>query len=118
MSRDISAGHVVWINLSPTLGREQRGHRPAVIVSSRDHLAIVNSLAIIVPCTSTSLAWPNHVELEGPTGLREISHAMTEQPRTVTRTRITEVAGTVGKECLAEIIMWLNDWIQSRSSSA
>lgn len=115
---NISAGSVVWVNLSPTRGREQRGHRPAVIVSSQDHLAIISSLAIIVPCTTTSRTWPNHVELAGPTGLRETSYAMTEQPRTVSRARITEVTGTASKECLAEIITWLDDWIHSWNSTA
>ncbi len=115
---DISAGSVVWVNMSPTQGREQRGHRPAVIVSSQDHLALISGLVIIVPCTTTSRAWPNHVKLAGPTGLRETSYAMTEQPRTVSRTRITEVAGTVSKECLAEITVWLNDWIHLGNSAA
>ncbi len=27
------AGHVVWINFDPQIGREQTGHRPAVVLS-------------------------------------------------------------------------------------
>ena len=30
-------GDVVWINLDPQKGPEQRGHRPAVVLSSSDY---------------------------------------------------------------------------------
>lgn len=104
-------GTVVWVALAPTKGREQSGHRPVVVISSLDHLRLVTDLAIVLPCTTVNRHWPNHVELTGDVGLDDVrTFAMTEQPRTVSRTRITRVSGTVDKTCLAALTMWLRDW--------
>lgn len=110
--RVLSQGSVVWVNLSPTKGREQQGHRPAVVLSSSDHLSIVEDLVIILPCTTTSRGWPNHVRLTGQTGLDGETFAMTEQPRTISRNRISEVAGDVDSECLEQLQMWVADWLR------
>lgn len=46
-------GDVVWINLDPQAGREQAGHRPALVLSSR---AFNRSLNVIFCCPITSRA--------------------------------------------------------------
>ncbi len=107
----IVPGSVVWVDLSPVKGREQTGRRPAVVVSSQDHLDLVRALAIVVPCTTTAKQWPNHVQLTGPTGLTDTTFAMTEQPRAISRTRIANVVGGVDQQSFAQITMWLRDWI-------
>ncbi|MFA7267148.1 MAG: type II toxin-antitoxin system PemK/MazF family toxin [Candidatus Nanopelagicales bacterium] len=110
--RALSQGAVIWVNLSPTKGREQQGHRPAVVLSSSDHLSIVEDLVIVLPCTTTSRGWPNHVRVTGPTGLEGETFAMTEQPRTISRNRISEVTGVVDAGCLEQLQMWVADWLR------
>ena len=108
----IEPGSVVWVDLNPTVGREQAGRRPAVAVASAGYLQAVTELAIVVPATTTKRAWPQHVLLTGPA--LELAHptvAMTEQPRTLSRARIVDAAGRVDAGCLDQIRRWLNDFL-------
>lgn len=103
---------MVWVDLDPTIGREQAGRRPAVVVASTGYLQAVTTLAIVVPATTVRRDWPQHVELTGPrVGLTQPTFAMTEQPRTISRERIRAVAGTVDVECLSAIRRWLTDFL-------
>ena len=55
-------GHVVWINFSPVRGHEQRGRRPALIVSSEKYKA-KSGLALVCPITSQVKGYPFEVAL-------------------------------------------------------
>ncbi len=102
---------VVWATLSPTSGREQAGRRPVVVVASDRYLEVVTMLTIVVPVTTVDRGWPNHVPLTGPTGLSRPSWAMTEQPRTLDRERLHDVAGQVDAATAAAIDVWLRDFL-------
>jgi mRNA interferase MazF len=115
MNRRLEAGAVVWVSLDPTIGREQAGTRPAVIVASSGYLRAVPELAIVVPATTTSRGWPHHVELHGQSlSLPRRTFAMTEQPRTISRRRILDSAGRVDDDCLGGIRRWLDDFLHDR----
>lgn len=103
---------VVWAELDPVRGREQAGRRPALVIASDLYLEQADSLAIIVPASTTDRGWPNHVLLRGPafTATRP-TFAMTEQPRTVTRERLHDVIGTVDSETMSEVDGWLRDFL-------
>lgn len=104
-------GAAVWVNLDPTRGREQAGTRPAVVIASDDYLASVPDLVIVIPVTTRDRHWPHHVRLSGAQlALERVSFAMTEQPRTIARDRITGWAGSVGREAIVEIDQWLRDF--------
>ncbi len=109
---DLSPGSVVWVQLDPTVGREQQGTRPAVVIASRGYLRAVPDLAIIVPATTRDRGWPHHIRLTG-TGLKLVkpSWAMTEQLRTISRQRITGAAGNVDDACLQQLSRWLDDFL-------
>lgn len=111
-SSDLTPGSVVWATLDPVRGREQSGHRPALVVASARYLETVTSLTIVVPITSVDRGWINHVRLDGEHGLDRASWAMTEQPRTLARDRLTSIAGRANNRCLAEIRMWLADFLE------
>jgi mRNA interferase MazF len=108
----LNAGLVVLADLNPTVGREQSGTRPCVIVSSSDFTDVRNRLSIVVPCTTTKRNWTNHVELSGPTGLSTTTFAITEQPRTISSTRIHRVLGSVDDKTLDQVVRWVHTWIQ------
>ncbi len=110
MTHEVGLGTIVWVALMPVKGREQGGHRPAVVISSFDYLSVVTDVVIVLPSTTVDRGWPNHVLITGPTGLQEPTYAMTEQPRTISRDRITGVAGQVDAETLARLEMWVRDW--------
>ncbi len=108
---DLAPGTVAWAALEPVQGREQGGHRPVLVVASTGYLDAVTSLAIALPISTTDRGWPNHIRVDGPSGLRRPSWIMTEQPRTLSRGRLTGIAGEVSAECLREVRTWLADFL-------
>lgn len=54
------AGDIVWIDFSPTQGHEQRGRRPAVVISVRAY-AKVSGLCTVCPVTSSAKGYINEV---------------------------------------------------------
>lgn len=112
MATDLRRGSVVWAQLDPVRGREQAGRRPALIVASDLYLEQADTLAIVVPATTTNRGWPNHVELRGANlGLEHATFAMTEQPRTVTRERLSEAIGVVDAATMRDVDRWLRDFL-------
>jgi mRNA interferase MazF len=112
VAEPLRTGTVVWVRLDPTVGREQAGTRPAVIVASGGYLSAVPELAILVPVTTTDRGWPHHVRLAGPEmHLPNASFAMTEQPRTISRARITGRAGEVDSDTMIGITNWIRDFL-------
>lgn len=107
----LAPGIVVWASLEPVRGREQGGHRPLLIVASTGYLDAVTTLVITLPITTTGRGWPNHIHVDGPSGLDRPSWIMTEQPRTLSRDRITGIAGRVSPECLDQVRTWLADFL-------
>lgn len=108
---DLAPGIVAWAALEPVRGGEQGGHRPVLIIASAGYLDAVTTLVIVLPITTTDRRWANHVRIDGPSGLDRQSWVMTEQPRTLSRDRITGVAGEVSIECLTAVRTWLGDFL-------
>jgi mRNA interferase MazF len=108
---EVATRDVCWADLGVGRGREQSGLRPVVVVVTPEYLDAVDSLAIVVPVTSRGREWPNHVALTGDTGLARPSWAMTEQPRTIARTRLVRLVGAVDRECLDRIRVYLRDFL-------
>jgi mRNA interferase MazF len=108
-------GAVVWVDFDPTTGREQRGTRPALVVSSADYLASVRGLVVVLPLTSVDRGWPHHVPVVGArAGLARPSFAMTEQPRTISTTRISRRTGSADAATMTEVDRWLGDFLGIR----
>ena len=108
---DPTPGEVIWVVLDPVVGREQSGRRPAVVVSSRAHISIADTLVMVVPVTSVNRGWSNHVRLLGDVLDRD-SWAMTEQVRTISRQRVVGHAGRVDSTTLTDIRRWISDFLE------
>ena len=76
------AGDLVWVDFRPTLGREQSGVRPALVLTNRDFHAR-NATAIVCPVTRNVDPWPTKVLL--PQGLAISGAILTDQIRNVDR---------------------------------
>ncbi len=107
---DLRPGDVVWAAPDTAGGREQAGRRPALVVSGRDYLNTVTTLAVVVPLTSVDRGWPNHVPVHG-TDLPRPTWAMTEQVRTISRDRIVDRAGTADFGTLDAVHTWIRDFL-------
>lgn len=79
-----------------------------LVVSSRDYLDTVQSLAVVVPVSSVDRGWPNHVELAG---VGKASWAMTEQVRTVSRERLHGTLALASEGELREVRSWLSNFL-------
>ena len=53
-------GDVIWIDFSPQLGHEQRGRRPALVISHKSYNEKVG-LGIFCPITSKTKSYPFEV---------------------------------------------------------
>jgi mRNA interferase MazF len=86
----LNRGDVYLIHLEPTIGSEQQGTRPAVIVS-RDSLNAISNRVTIVPLTTfrhrlLSPQW--NLIRQRPGGLQEDSVALCDQIRAVDKSRL------------------------------
>ena len=102
----------IWIvNFDPTSGHEQRGQRPAVIVSSDMMNTEVIELAFVMPGTtkarldSSGRPVPNHVRVDpGPdNNLTAVTFFMAEQLRSVSTGRFTSRIGKLSEGQLFEL---------------
>lgn len=108
---ELMPGQVWWAIPSPSVGREQAGRRPVLVVSNDDYHTSVTTLALVVPLTTTDRGWPNHVRVEGRLGLERTSYAMTEQVRVISRERLQTLLGIVHPDCLDQIRSWVTSYI-------
>lgn len=85
------AGDLIWTVFDPTIGREQRGRRPALVVSSRDFF-VATFFLIVCPITSRVRPFPSSVVL--PEGLPVAGEILTSAVRTIdAQVRPIESAG-------------------------
>jgi mRNA interferase MazF len=108
---DLAPGVVAWATLEPVRGREQGGHRPVLVIASTGYLDAVKTLVIVLPISTVDRGWPNHIAIDGPSGLDRPSWIMSEQPRTLSRDQITGIAGHASEGCLGEVRLWLGDFL-------
>ena len=98
-------GAVVVVDLNPTLGNEQRGMRPCVVISDRDVTGNQRfPLVCIVPITGTpgeGLLYP--ALAPGNSGLVKRSFALVDHLRSIDKRRIRRVFGEVAREEMAAI---------------
>ncbi|WP_246791282.1 endoribonuclease MazF [Bradyrhizobium commune] len=74
------AGDVIWIDLDPTLGHEQSGRRPAIVVSPRSYNAVAG-LCVICPITSRVRGYPFEAVLPEGASVRGV--VLADQPRSI-----------------------------------
>ena len=97
-------GEVWFIDLSPTIGREQSGRRPCLIISDDGLNSSRAELAIIIPITSKAKGMPSHVEVNPPEGgLQVRSFIKCEDIRSISTNRLIKVIGTVNISTLDQV---------------
>lgn len=101
----LNRGAVVLVGLDPTLGHEQRGVRPCIVVSDPEVTADQRfPLICVVPVTGTAgngLLYP--ALTPGKSGLAKKSYALVDHLRSVDKRRVLRVYGEVAREEVAAI---------------
>jgi mRNA interferase MazF len=57
-------GDIVWVEFNPQKGHEQKGHRPAIVISTFKYNQ-KTGLAIVCPITSKIKGYPFEVKIDG-----------------------------------------------------
>ena len=97
----LEAGDLVWIDFDPTLGREQKGRRPALVLSPRD-LSENAGFVIAAPITSRVRPFPTSVVL--PKGSAIEGEILLHQIRSIDiLARPVKFAGRVGEDVAREV---------------
>lgn len=56
-------GDIIKVNFNPTIGREQSGYRPAIVISNSNFFD-KTGLLVILPITRTDNGFPLHIPLQ------------------------------------------------------
>ncbi len=62
----VKQGDIIKVDLNPTLGHEQSGYRPCVVLSNKTFNKFTN-LLLVVPITNTQSTFPLHIPLDART---------------------------------------------------
>ena len=54
----LTQGSIIWLDFSPTAGHEQKGHRPALVVSVKSFNTSMGGIVWVVPVTSKTKERP------------------------------------------------------------
>ena len=82
-------GDIVWLNFSPQKGHEQKGRRPALVVSNEDFNKLDYPLAMVCPITNTDRNIPIHIKLDNRTTTTGV--VMTDQVKALDLSQRTAV---------------------------
>jgi len=94
-------GDIVWLDFNPQLGHEQRGRRPALVLSFKKYNEKIG-LGIFCPITSKEKGYPFEVKILG----KKIKGCvLSDQIKSLDwRIRNTEYIETIDDELLKEVI--------------
>ena len=105
----ILRGDIVWANLDPTMGNEQQGHRPVVVISEN----IFNEksgtvIALAITSQQPRAGFPLTLELSSKK-LPKKSWVKISQIRTLSVKRLGKRIGSATKPELSQILEGLNE---------
>jgi mRNA interferase MazF len=93
------AGDIVWLKFDPQSGREQAGHRPAVVLSPAFYNA-KTSLMLCCPLTTQEKGYPFEVRVGDEAG----SVVLSDQVKSLDwRSRNAKRKGRVSADVLSEV---------------
>ncbi len=119
VSVNVNRGTLVLVDLNPTIGHEQQGVRPCIVVSNPN--VIDNQrfgLVCIVPVTGTPGEGLLYPLLEpGNSGLKKRSYALIDNLRSIDKRRITRVFGVLAKQELTAVNEGLAAFLGLHASS-
>ena len=103
----VNKWEIYFCSLDPTLGSEQKGTRPVLIVSN-DTVNHILPIVTVLPLSKLKPGdkiYPSEVLLPAvSTGLPKDSIAMVQQVRTVAQTRLTSLSGRINEPIIQERI--------------
>lgn len=105
MNRKIRRGDMFYADLTPSVGSEQDGTRPILIIQNdtgNKHSKTVIA-AIITSKTKSKAKLPTHCIIKSQQGLGRDSLVLLEQIRTIDKSRLKEYIGTLDAQAMSAI---------------
>lgn len=78
-------GDIILLNFNPTLGHEQRGRRPALVVSNATFHNFEKCIVMVCPITNTSRDVPTYIRLNYRT--KTTGYVLTDQVKALDFTK-------------------------------
>lgn len=101
---DPARGEIWYGNLDPTVGHEQAGRRPLLVLSVDDFNRTPAELVIVVPLTSRLRRLTSHVSIEPPEGgVTRPSDILCEAVRSISKLRLSWRMGAVSSTTIREV---------------
>lgn len=103
-TKQVQKGEIYYAELSGTMGSEQGGIRPVLII--QNDVGNRNSPTTIIAPLTTRLGkavLPTHIVVGKDCGLAEKSIVLLEQIRTIDKCRLRGYVGTVEQEVMKEV---------------
>ena len=94
----VNKWEIYYCNLDPTVGSEQKGKRPVLIISTNavNHHLSVSTILPLSSVKENDKIYPTEILLDKKiTGLPKLSVAMIQQIRTISHNRLTTLLGTI-----------------------
>ena len=106
----VKQGSIVWLNFDPQIGHEQRGRRPALVVSN-DTFNDFSNLVIVCPITNTNKEHPFHVKLDERTKTTGV--ILSDQARSLDiNARNYKFIETIPSDILLEVVDIISGFIE------
>ena len=93
---ELHRGDLWTVAFGEPVGREQAGHRPALVVATDLWNDGPSGVTVVVPLTTTRRGLVTHVEIEpGTSGLNDVSYAKCEDIKSISVERLVRRLGRV-----------------------
>ena len=98
----VKQGSIIWLDFDPQIGHEQKGRRPALVISNNTFNNF-SKMAIVCPITNADKNHPFHVKLNEKTKTTGI--ILCDQARTLDfKARKNKFIENIPEEILLEVI--------------
>lgn len=99
-------GNLIWLSFDPQKGHEQKGRRPALVLSPREYNERVG-LALMCPITGKKKGYPFEVDLPDDCPVSGV--ILSDQVKSLDwKAREAETFGIASKDVISEVLQKLN----------
>src|SRR5215469_2109355 len=106
----VKQGNIIWLDFDPQTGHEQKGRRPAIVISNNTFNNF-SKLAIVCPITNVDKNHPFHIRLNNRTKTTGV--ILCDQARTLDiKARNYEFIENIPEDILLEVIDIIYSFIE------
>ena len=110
----VKQGNIIWLDFDPQAGYEQKGRRPALVISNNTFNSF-SKMVIVCPITNVNKNHPFHIKLDEKTKTTGV--VLCDQARTLDiKARNYELIENISEEILLEVIDIIYGFIEKEKT--